>query len=88
MTGLVVLAGVEALGFVLILMAIKRNERLLNAIREAQHEMALALALAAQGRYREAEAAARRWAGRMHALREEPAKSEAPEDQWQSRFAP
>lgn len=73
---------------------LRRNERLLKEIRKCNIDLAAALSLAAQARYREAETAARRWAGRMRAhmpgepyRRPEPMPP-TPEDKRPSRFAP
>jgi hypothetical protein len=46
---------------------IRKNERILKEIRRCNSDLAHALSLAAQARYREAETAARRWAARMRA---------------------
>lgn len=67
------------------------NERILKEIRRCSHDLALALTLAAQARYCEAESAARQWANRMRAhMAGGPWRrpsSPAPGAEWQSPFA-
>ena len=85
-------AGVDVLLLVLNIAMIRKNERILKEIRRCNHDLALALTLAAQARYREAERAARQWAGRMRAhMAGRPwsrPSSPPPENEPQSRFAP
>ena len=94
MSGLVLIAGIEVLLLVVNVALIRKNERLLKEIRKCNYDLAGALSLAAQGRYREAQASARRWAGRMRAhMAGEPyhrpeEQSPPSNDDWQSRFAP
>jgi hypothetical protein len=96
MSGLVLFAGVEVLLLVINVALIRKNERILKEIRRCNHDLAVALGLASQGRYGEAREAARRWADRMRAhMRGEPYRRPRPEpsaapreDEWQGRFAP
>jgi hypothetical protein len=83
-------AGVDVLLLVLNIAMIRKNERILREIRRCNHDLALALTLAAQARYREAETAARGWAGRMraHMAGEAYRPPQPPAEEWQSRFAP
>ena len=89
------IAGLEVLLLVVNVALIRHNERLLKEIRKCNYDLASALSLAAQGRYRDAETSARRWAGRMrahmageayHRPDEQPASPN--DDDWQGRFAP
>ena len=92
MNAFILFAGVDVLLLVLNIAMIRKNERILKEIRRCNHDLGLALSLAAQARYREAETAARQWASRMRAhmagkpwCRPSPP---APKEDWQSRFAP
>ena len=92
MNAFILFAGVDVLLLVLNIALIRKNERILREIRRCNYDLALALSLAAQARYREAESAARQWARRMRAhMVGEPwcrPASPAPKDERQSRFAP
>ena len=92
MSGFAFIAGVEVLLLVVNIAFIRKNERILKEIRRCNSDLAHALSLAAQARYREAETAARRWAARMRAHKRgepyRPPPRPPDEDVWQSRFAP
>ena len=62
--------GVKVVLLVVVHIRIKQNERLLREIRRCHFDLALALSLAAQERFHEAHAAARRWSVRLRALRD------------------
>jgi hypothetical protein len=62
------IGGVEAVVLVLILAKIKQNARLVRQLQQLYFELAMALSLASQGRFNEAEEAARTWRERMRAL--------------------
>ena len=92
MNAFLLFAGVDVLFLVSNIAMIRKNERILKEIRRCNYDLGLALSLAAQARYREAESAARQWAKRMRAhmagkpwCRPSPP---APKEDWQSRFAP
>ena len=92
MNAFLLFAGVDVLFLVSNIAMIRKNERILKEIRRCNYDLGLALSLAAQARYREAESAARQWAKRMRAhmagetyRRPGP---HAPKEDWQSRFAP
>ena len=78
MNGFVFIACVEVLLLVVNIALIRKNERILKEIRRCNSDLAHALSLAAQARYREAETTPRHWAAWMRAdMKGEPYRTAA-----------